>query len=483
MIFLKDSIVICQVSVRTSGMKERMGNAGLDKKAAYSGQMQEAAPYSRTGKLGVNPALFFEDLFLRHGDFVHYRGLMEFYAINHPALIKQVLNETHRHFDKQTPIYDRFRNALGNSLVNAEGRHWKRQRKLLQPVFRSDSIRDFFRTMADACETHTERWDQCASDGKTLWLADEFAEVTLRMAGQCLFSSAFDSAADDIRRWTRTINTYSSIPPLRVLNNPRVPTYFNLKLRRVLKEYREFLRALIEERLTDPSRNENDLLTVFLSMKDEETNEPMSLIEVSDEVLGMIIGGHESGSTALTWTIFQLQRHPEIEAEVVAEIDRVSGGKPLRLEQIPELVLTERVIQEAMRLHPPLWFENRNALEDAEIQGIRVPRGSVIAISRYSLHRNPEFWEAPGEFIPGRFDPEDTEHYVDSKSAGTYLPFSRGPRVCIGRHFAMMQMVLVVATLLSRYRVRAEPPLDDAFTAHLTINLKSRLPVRLERRT
>lgn len=462
-------------------MNERVGNADLGQEVSYSGQMQEARPFSCTAMLGVNPALFFEDLFTNHGDFVHYRGLVEFYAINHPALIKQVLNETHRNFDKQTPIYDRFRNALGNSLVNAEGERWKRQRKLLQPVFRSDSIRGFFQTMADACEAYTERWDRCASDEKTLWLADEFAEVTLAMAGQCLFSAGFDSAADDIRRWTKTINTYSSIPPLRLLNNPQVPTYFNLRLRRVLKEYREFLGALVEERIDDPSRN--DLLTVFLSMKDEETGEPMSLIEVSDEVLGMIIGGHESGSTALTWTIFQLQRHPEIEAQVIDEIDRVSGGSPLRLEQVPELVLTERVILEAMRLHPPLWFENRSAKEETEIGGTLVPRGSVIAISRYSLHRNPEFWEAPGEFIPGRFDPDDADHYVDSKSAGTYLPFSRGPRICIGRHFAMMQMILVVATLLSRYRLRAEPPLDEAFNARLTIHLKSRLPVRLERRS
>lgn len=208
----------------------------------------------------------------------------------------------------------------------------------------------------------------------------------------------------------------------------------------------------------------------------------MTLSEVADEVLGLIVGGHETTSTALTWTTFELARHPDIRDEVIAEIDRVTGGSPLRLEQIPQLVLTERVVLESMRLHPPLWFENRSAREDTEIGGVVVPKGSVIAISRYSLHRHPEFWKAPEAFLPGRFDPEDRENHVDSKSLGTYLPFSRGPRICIGRHFAMMEMVVILAALLTRYRIHPVDAGSDSFSARLTIELRNKLPVRLEKR-
>lgn len=446
----------------------------------FSGRLREAPRFFGTGRLAANPALFFQDLFENFGDFVHYRGWLNLHAINHPELVKQVLNETHRNFDKQTPFYDRFRNALGNGLVNAEGDHWRRQRKLLQPAFSSGSIPRFFDIMADSTAAMARRWDRIASDGETMLLRDEFADLTLQIAGKSLFSSAFDSSSDAIRRWTRTINTYSSIPPLRLLNNMRVPTFFNLRLRRVLREYREFLASLVDERLTGAPKD--DLLSVLLSTKDEETGEPMTLSEVADEVLGLIVGGHETTSTALTWTTFELSRHSDIRDEVIAEIDRVTGGSPLRLEQIPQLVLTERVVLESMRLHPPLWFENRSAREDTEIGGVVVPKGSVIAISRYSLHRHPEFWKAPEAFLPGRFDPEDRENHVDSKSLGTYLPFSRGPRICIGRHFAMMEMVVILAALLTRYRIHPVDAGSDSFSARLTIELRNKLPVRLEKR-
>jgi len=430
--------------------------------------------------LAGNPALFFQELFESCGDFVHYRGLVDLYAINHPALVRQVLNETHRKFDKQTPFYDRFRNALGNGLVNAEGAHWRRQRKLLQPAFSAGSVPRYFGIMTRCTERLFRRWDGFAKSGEVLVLGDEFAELTLRIAGESLFSSAFASSVDDIRRWTRTINRYSSIPPLPILNDMRVPTFFNLKLRRTLTEYRTFLEALIRERLEGSPRE--DLLSVLLAMRDEETGEPMTMDELADEVLGLFVGGHETTSAALTWTIFELERHPELRARVIEEIARVTGGGPLRVEDLPELALTERVILEAMRLHPPLWFENRAAMEDVEIGGAAIPKGSVIAISRYSLHRHPDFWEDPEAFVPGRFDPEDPANFTDSKAAGSYLPFSRGPRACIGRHFAMLEMLVILVALLSRYRVRAVEPDNDAFTARLTLELRNRLPVRLEKR-
>lgn len=325
------------------------------------------------------------------------------------------------------------------------------------------------------------RWDRLAKANTLVRLQDEFADLTLEIAGKTLFSDAFEDSADDIRRWTRTINTYSSIPPNRVLNNMRFPSYLNLRLRRTLREYREFLRQVIATRTENPSQD--DLLSILLTMRDDETGEPMSLTEVADEVLGMIIGGHETSSVALAWTIFELQRNPEIERRVVAEIDQVMTGATLDLAKLSGLSLTRQVIEESLRLYPPVWFENRNVKEDIEVGGVLLPKGSTIALSRYSLHRNGDFWESPDAFIPGRFDPDDEENYVDSKSMGIYIPFSRGPRVCIGRHFAMSQMLVILATLLSRFRIHATEPHGDAISARLTIELRNHLPVRLEMRT
>lgn len=452
----------------------------MGEEPTFTGQLRETPRFYQSWKLAVNPAQFIEELFTEFGDFVHYRGVVNLYLVNHPALVKQVLNETHRNFDKQTVIYDRFRNALGNGLVNAEGEHWKRQRKLLQPVFRSGSVKSFFDIMVRSTEKMADDWERRARAGTIFRVHGEIANLTLEIAGKALFSNGFEESAGDIIHWTHTINTYSSIPPLRILNNTRIPTPMNLRLKRVLREYGDFIYGMIEQRLNDPSHD--DLLSILLTMRDEDTGEPMTMHEVAEEVLGMIIGGHETSSAALTSTFFELSRNPEIAREVVEEIDRVKGTGPLQLEHLEKLTLTRRVIDEAMRLHPPFWFENRNAKEDTDLGGSLVPKGSMIALSRYSLHRNPEFWDDPGTFLPDRFDPE-SEHYIDGSGMGIYIPFSRGPRSCIGRHFAIMEMLVIVATLLSRFQFHPTEIDNGDFSARLTLELKNRFPVRIETRS
>ena len=196
--------------------------------------------------------------------------------------------------------------------------------------------------MLNTAEEKVTRWERLANAGTLFQLQDGFAALTLDIAGKPLFSDAFADSADDIRRWTRTINTYSSIPPNRVLNNMRFPSYLNLRLRRTLREYEAFLKEMISARIEHPS--EGDLLSVLLAMRDEETGEPMSLADVADEVLGMIIGGHETASVALTWTLFELQRHPEIEKRVIAEIDRVVAHDPIDFDGLSELPLTKQVL-------------------------------------------------------------------------------------------------------------------------------------------
>ena len=451
----------------------------MGEEPTYNGELRTPPRFYKTWKLASNPAQLIDELFSQFGDFLHYRGVVNLYLVNHPALVKQVLNETHRNFDKQTVIYDRFRNALGNGLVNAEGDHWKRQRKLLQPVFRSGSVKSFFDIMLRSTEKMADAWERRITAGTIFRVHGEIANLTLEIAGKALFSNGFEESADDIIHWTNTINTYSSFPPLRILNNTAIPTPLNLRLKHVLREYNTFITGMIEQRLADPSHD--DLLSIFLTMRDEDTGEPMKMHEVAEEVLGMIIGGHETSSAALVSTFFELSRHPEIERQVVDEIDRVKGDGPLLLEHLEELHLTRRVIDESMRLHPPFWFENRNAKEDTDIGGTIVPKGSMIALSRYSLHRNPVFWDDPETFNPERFN-SDSPDYIDSDSMGIYIPFSRGPRSCVGRHFAMMEMMIIVTTLLSRYQFQPTEIDKDDFSARLALELKNRFPVRIIRR-
>ena len=248
-------------------------------------------------------------------------------------------------------------------------------------------------------------------------------------------------------------------------------------MKRALKEYKAFIFETIEERRN--SSPKNDLLSVFLNMRDEETGEKMNDDEIAEEVLGIIVGGHETSATALIWTIFELCSNSAVNEKLLLEIDKVTVKGEIDFNKIGDFKYLKMVIQESMRLHPPFWFENRNALSDVELGGVSIPKGSMIAFSRYALHRNKRYWDSPEEFIPDRFDLDD---YDEKINASAYLPFSSGPRICIGRHFAMMEMIVILCLILKNYKISICPNYRYSVAINLTMEPKGGLPVRLESR-
>ncbi|MEM7791988.1 MAG: cytochrome P450 [Verrucomicrobiota bacterium] len=450
-------------------------------KAHYTGVKAVQTPrFYKQWMLAGNPSNFTEELIRNFGDFVHYRGLIEFYLINDPDLIKQVLRDTHRSFDKNTVIYNRFRNALGNSLVNAEGKHWQKQRRLIQPAFGPKAVKSFYNIMVTASQDIVDRWQIHADNQQSFDVSNEMNLLTLEIAGKSLFSDGFTTKAADIRRWTQVINRYSAKPPLPIVGHPDFPTPMNLQLKRVLKEYSSFIHEMINRRMKGGSPD--DLLSVFLSIEDDETGEKMEISEIAEEVLGMIIGGHETSSTALTWIFYELHKHPKVEAKLNHELQHVTANKPLQFEQVTELRYMKAVIEEAMRLHPPLWFENRNTKEDVKLGNSVIPQGSMVALSRYALQRNPKVWERPNEFDPTRFLSEDNDAAKKHKADGAYIPFSSGPRVCIGRHFAMMELMVILSTILQNYEIKVSTKNTFKVAANLTMELRDGLLIELTNR-
>lgn len=443
-------------------------------------KLKDAPRFYRQWMLAGNPSDFIDRLIADFGDFVHYRGLFKFYLINDPELVGTVLKETHKLFDKNTVIYNRFRNALGNSLVNAEGAHWRRQRKLIQPSFKPASIKSFFANMVDSSNKLTARWDRHAVSNDSFNLSKDMNILTLEIAGKSLFSDSFESAAASIGKWTQVINRYSGFPPIPLLTNPRFPTPLNLKLKRVLKEYGSFIQKMVQERLEVPGKE--DLFSAFLSIRDEETGEPMNDTEIAEEVLGMIIGGHETSSTALTWIFYELNQHPAVEDKVVKEIHDVIGNRQIEFGNLEEMKYTKAVIQETLRLHPPLWFENRNTMKDVDLGDSKIPKGSMIVLSRYALHRNLRVWEAAEEFDPDRFYPEVPKTVNGFKISGAYIPFSSGPRVCIGRHFAMMEIIVVLCAVLQKFKVRVSSRNQHSIVTKLTMEPRNGLLVNVKKR-
>lgn len=433
--------------------------------------------------LAGNPAYFFERITRDFGDFVHYRGLFSFYLVNHPELVKQILQETHKNFDKQTIIYNRFRVAFGNGLVVSEGDHWKRQRKLMQPMFVPGAAKQFLNLMTDSAQQMTERWRAHSQSGAVFNIAEEMNRITLEIAGRALFHDGFHQSADKIAHWTEVINHYSAKPPLPILRSPWFPSRLNRNLQSTLHEFRTFLQQLIDSRRAlqvDPNvsaaNTQRDLLTILMEARDEETGSPMDDQQVMEEVLGMIIGGHETASSALAWLWYELHTHPDVRDQVEREIDLVLRGEAVSLSAIGELRVTRMVLEETLRLHPPFWFENRNVMHDIELGGSRLPKGAIVAFSRYSLHRHPQFWKDPERFDPERFHPE---HEENSRTSGAYVPFGYGPRLCIGLNFAMLELLTIVATVVQRYRVTVADDNRHEMAARLTMTPRYGVRVRV----
>lgn len=443
----------------------------------FTGTLARPRFFYRQWMLAGNPALFFDRLVRDFGDFVHYRGLFSFYLVNHPALVKQVLHETNRSFDKNSVIYDRFRNAFGNGLVVAEGDRWRRQRKLMQPMFGPNAIRQFFDLMVDSASQLARRWEPDARSGKPFDVAHEMNRVTLQIAGRALFRDSFDQTAERIADWTHTINLYSAKPPLPVIRSLWFPSRINRRLKRALAEFHAFLQEMIDRRRGNNDRS--DLMGILLAARHEESGEPTSDQEVAEEALGMIIGGHETSSSALSWIWYELDRHPAVRERLLEELDSVIGPGPLTQEHLPRLTYVRMVIEETLRLHPPFWFENRNATAEVELGGVLIPKGSLVAFSRYSLHRHPGFWKEPERFDPERFRPE---HEENKRSAYAHVPFGGGPRVCIGVHFAMMELTIVLAVIARRYKVALDASHRHGMAAHLTMVPRYGVMVRLEER-
>ena len=439
---------------------------------AFQGKLVVAPRFHRQWMLAGNASLFIERLIREHGDFVRCRGLIDFHLINHPSLVREVMRGTMRDFDKNTIIYDHFRNVFGNGLVTAEGEGWKRKRKQLQPMFSPSAISSYFDMMVDSTESAIKSWPK----GEVFDWAEEMNHLALEIAGRAFFSDGFEGSIVRIRNWTEAINRYSAKPPIPVVSDLRFPSPTNLRVRKMMADFREFMLGLIKARAgSDPK---DDLLGVLLSAIDEEGNK-MDDEEICEEILGMIVGGHETSATALTWFAYELHRHPDIAEAVADEIRTVVGDGRLTREHLPQLKLTNMAMQEAMRLHPPFWFENRNTISDVELGGVVIPRGAMVVFSRHSLQRHPDFWENPDSFDPSRFDPSNT---ANPGIGCAHIPFGGGPRICIGRHFAMMELLVIAATVLRDFRVSVHPSDRHRMSAKLTMAPRNGLLVTATKR-
>lgn len=386
----------------------------------------------------------------RLGDVFRMRSTREAhwaYLFNSATAAEHVLGPGYRGYRKGMGI-DRVNILLGRGLMVSEGDFWKTQRRMIQPGFRRRAARQWFAVALECSEAF-------AADrefGAEFDLADAMSRTTLQFVLRALFGSDLTRLMDD---------DGESIFALVHDETAR-----DLQFARRFRALAQPVADLLQRRRSDDVARD-DWLDLLMQARDRD-GEPMSGRQIVDEVLTLIIAGHETTAAGLTWTWLLLAEHPAVAAKLRAELDQVLAGAPLTEDCIPKLTYTRQIIDEALRLYPPGWMLARRALEDDTVDGIAVPAGSDVLISPYLLHRNPRYWTDPDSFDPERFSAAVNE----SRPRYAYLPFSAGARNCIGEHVARLEMVVHLAVVARKMRLRRAEPGPIAMEAQ--INLRPR---------
>lgn len=412
------------------------------------------------------------DLNAEFGDAVFYRvGPVSIFQFSHPDAMHEVLVEKARSFHKER----RFKQVLGrwngNGLVLNEGESWARQRRLAQQAFHPRRLRLHDRLIV----REAQRLATDVAGRGDVDIAPHFSRLTLRVVVESLFGGEVDREAEAFRQAVQELQTAAMRDLGAVMIAPLWwPSAGRRRLRAAMKLLDEMVLGFIARRRADWT-DRGDLLSILLSAVDEESGGRMTDRQARDECVGLLLGGNETTSVALTWTAYLLARDPEWQQQVREEIHDAVGDRPAAYDDIANLPRLEATIKESLRLYPPAYATTRQAIEAVEIAGYPIPAGAQVHLPIYIAHHDERWWSEPETFRPERFDCHEPRH------RDAFLPFGAGPRACIGKNMAMMEAVLALATLLQQHELRlADDQGEPVMEAQISLHPKSGVRMRLE---
>jgi cytochrome P450 len=348
---------------------------------------------------------------------------------------------------------DRVKILLGNGIMTSEGGFWRRQRRMMQPAFHRRIIERFGALVGEVNDRYAERWAAHAARGAPVDIGDETSELTLEIVLRSIFGT-------DLARLERKLGAN----PFEVVAKE---SNRDLKFAFRFRSLGKLVAELIEHRRRDGVEH-FDFLQMLMAARDRETDAAMSDRELIDEVLTLIVAGHETTASSLAWTWLLVARHPQAAERLYAEAAAAPTAGPLGLEAAESLQYTHQVLQESLRLYPPGWLFTRRNLEADELGGYPIAPRTDVFICPYLLHRHPAYWDEPEAFRPERFAGVDAVE----RHRFSYIPFSVGPRHCIGENVAMFEMLVHVQTMSRRFRLtRAD---DEPIELEAQINLRPR---------
>ena len=423
------------------------------------------------------------------GDVTTFRmGPARVYFINHPDLIRDVLVVNAHKFIKGRAL-QRAKRLLGDGLLTSENESHLRQRRMMQPAFHRLRIAEYTRAMTDYAEKMSDSW----RDGEVLDIDHEMMRLTLQIVAKTLFDANVESDADSIgQSLTAIVEMFNLLllPFSEVLE--KLPFPQSIRFKRARKTLDKVIYNIIDERRRS-GEDTGDLLSMLMLAQDEDDGSRMTDEQIRDEAMTLFLAGHETTANLLTWTWYLLSHNPEKEVKLHAELDRVlaTGGNAgcvdrvssadtlvntriPTIDDLSNLKYTEHVIAESMRLYPPAWAVGRYAVEDHEIGGYVIPKGSTVLASQYILQRDARFWDNPNEFMPERWEEQSVK---EAGQKNIYFPFGGGVRRCIGESFAWAEGILLLATLARKWKLRLTP--DQKIGLKPMITLRPKFGMRM----
>jgi cytochrome P450 len=356
---------------------------------------------------------------------------------------RDILARSDRFTDRNN-VHHELRHLLGANLFTLTDEPWLPRRRALQPVFTKQHVRAFGGHMAQAAEMVATSW----GDGADVDLDAACRRLTLRALGRSVLGVDLDVRSDSIAEPMRVGLEYVANRGLRPVRAPRwLPTPARRRARAAASALRQIAADILRSCREDPTRDA-PLVHALMAAADPATGAGLSDEEIRDELIVFMLAGHDTTSTVLTYALWALGRHLDLQDKVRAEVADI-GDRELTPGDLPRLGYTTQVLHEALRLCPPAAVIGRTAMQDIAVDGYRVPAGTTVIYGIYAVHRDPALWENPLAFDPDRFSP----HNCAGRDRWQYLPFGGGPRSCIGDHFAMLEATLALATIIRRIEI------------------------------
>lgn len=398
---------------------------------------------------------YYEKAWREHGDMVRFQmGPLTSFLMVAPEAVQHVLVKNRDNYWKGVAM-EKVKMFLGEGLFTSEGELWRRQRRLMQPTFTPKAVMVFFEAMVEAIEGLMVRWEEDFGQGQPFDVNVQMMRLAMNIIGRTMFD--IDIGRQEFREVDEAFTFVLEFVGQRsvsIIDIPMfLPTATNLRFKKAYRILNDFVDTVIEDRL---QREEwpDDLLSILLQARDEETGEKMSRQQLHDEILTIFFAGHETTAQTLTWAWYLLDGHPRVTDKLHDEVDRVLvGGRRPQMDDLYELNYTRMIVEETLRLYPPAGMFVRENYEDDVVAGYYVPAGSMIMLSPLLTQRHPDYWDEPEAFRPERF----TEEAKADRPRYTYFPFGAGQRVCIGNNFALLEATLALAMLARRYNLRLVP--------------------------